>query len=210
MAYPPTTLGKWRTACDLAVGLSAVAHASRDPVGLVIVTGGGMRQLPPRTRRGIVGEVARALDGTAPNGSAGVAAALTGVRSRTRIAIISDFLGDADELRRRAGEVAAAGGEVHAIHVVADEEIDPPSRSMLAIDPEDSTIARPFVADARAEYVQRFAAWREQLAASWRGEGLSYTLAMVSDAPSRVVRRVASAALGAGRVAATQARSEAR
>jgi uncharacterized protein (DUF58 family) len=210
MAYPPKTLGKWHTASDLAVGLSAVAHASRDPVGLVIVNGAGMRQLPPRTRRGIVGEIARALDATAPNGGAAMASALAGVRPRTRIAIISDFLGDADELRRRAGEVAAAGGEVHAVHVVADEEIDPPSRSMLAVDPEDSTVARPFVAEARAEYVQRFASWREQLAASWRGEGLSYTMALVSEAPSRVIRRVASVALGAGRASATQARSEAR
>ena len=210
MAYPLKTLGKWQTASDLAVGLSAVAHASRDPVGLVIVSGTGVRQLPPRTRRGIVGEIARALDATTPSGSAGVAAALVGVRPRTRIAIISDFLGDADELRRRAGEVAAAGGEVHAIHVVADEEIDPPSRSMLAVDPEDSAVARPFVAEARAEYMQRFASWREQLAASWRGERLSYTIALVSDAPSRVIRRVASVALGAGRAATAQVRSESR
>ena len=123
---------------------------------------------------------------------------------------MSDFLGDADDIRRRAGEVAAAGGEVHAIHIVADEELDPPARSMLAVDPEDSSVARPFVAEARVEYVQRFTAWREQLAASWRGEGLSYTIATVSEAPSRVVRRVASVALGAGRAAALQARSEAR
>ena len=53
---------------------------------------------------------------------------------------------------------------------------------------------RNIVAEARAEYVQRFASWREQLAASWRGEGLSYTMAVVSEAPSRVVRRVASVA----------------
>ena len=210
MAYPPKTLGKWQTACDLAVGLAAVAHSSRDPVGLVIATSSGMRQLSPRTRRGIVGEIARALDAAAPGGSAAVANALAGMRPRTRIAIVSDFLGDADDIRRRAGEVAAAGGEVHAIHVVADEELDPPSRSMLAVDPEDSNIARPFVAEARVEYAQRFAAWREQLAASWRGEGLSYTVAVVSEAPSRVVRRVASVALGAGRASAMQARSEAR
>jgi len=210
MAFPPRTVAKWRSACDLAIGLAAVAHASRDPVGVVIVAGRGMRQLPPRTRRGIVGEIARALDATTAEGSASLAAALTGVRPRTRIAIVSDFLGDADEVRRRAGEVAAAGGEVHAIHVVADAELDPPSRSMLAVDPEDPTIARPLVADARAVYLARFGEWRAQLAAAWRGEGLSYTMATVSEPSSRVVRRVASAALGAGRDAALLARSEAR
>ena len=210
MAYPPRSLGKWRTACDLAIGLAAVAHASRDPVGLVIVGGRGMRQLSARTRRGIVGEIARALDDITPEGTAAVAAALAGVRPRSRIAIVSDFLGDADDVRRRAGEVAAAGGEVHAIHVVADEELDPPSRSMLAVDPEDPSVARPLVGDVRAAYVERFAAWRAELAAAWRGEGLSYTMATVSEPASRVVRRVTSAALGAGRDAALHARSEAR
>jgi len=209
MAYPPKSLGKWRAACDIAIGLAAVAHASRDPVGLVIVSGAGMQQLPPRTRRGIVGEIARALDATAPIGSADVAPALTGLRARNRIAIVSDFLGDADEIRRRAGEVAAAGGEVHGIHVVADEEIEPSSQSMLAIDPEDRTIARPFVGESRAVYLERFAAWRRDLAAAWRGEGLSYTLATASEPASRVVRRVAGVALGVGR-ASLEARSEAR
>jgi uncharacterized protein (DUF58 family) len=210
MAFPSTTLDKWKSACDLAIGLAAVAHASRDPVGLAIVGGGGMRQLPPRTRRGIVGEIARALDAVTPEGSAAISAALAHTRSRTRIVVISDFLGDADDIRRRAGEVAAAGGEVHAIHVVADEELHPPTRSMLVIDPEDASIARPFVADARAAYLERFGAWRAQLAGAWRGEGLTYTMAPTGEPASRVVRRVAGGALGAGRGGALQARTEAR
>ena len=206
MAYPPRSLGKWRAACDLAIGLAAVAHASRDPVGLIIVAGTGVRQLPARTRRGIVGEISRALDAVTPDGSVPVAQALAGIRPRTRVAIVSDFLGDADDIRRWAGEIAAARGEVHAVHIVADEELDPPGRSMLAVDPEDATIARPIVPDVRGEYVERFAAWRADLAAAWRGEGLSYTMARVSDPVSRVVRRVASGALGAGRDAALHAR----
>ena len=210
MAFPARTLAKWRRACDIAIGLAAVAHASRDPVGVVIVGGDGMRQLPPRTRRGIVGEIARALDGIVPKGSAPIAAALSGTRTRNRVAIVSDFLGDAEELRRRAGEVAAAGGEVHAVHVVADEELEPPAQSMLAVDPEDASISRPFVAESRAAYRERFAAWRNELAAAWRGEGLSYTLAVGSEPTSRVVRRVAGVALGGARGGSLDARNEAR
>ena len=210
MAFPERSLGKWRMACDLAIGLAAVAHASRDPVGLVVVSGNGVQQLPPRTRRGIVGELARALNVGVPVGNSPIAPVLSGMRSRIRIAIVSDFLGDAEEVRRRAGEVAAAGGEVHAIHVVAEEEIDPPARSMLAVDPEDATISRPFVAESRAAYLERFAAWRTELAASWRGEGLSYTLARVAEPASRVVRRVAGVALGTSRAVTPEMRSEGR
>lgn len=210
MAYPERSLGKWRAACDVAVGLAAVAHTSRDPVGLVIVSGDGMRQMPPRTRRGIVGELARALDDVAPHGSLPLAPAMRGIRSRIRVAIVSDFLGDADDVRRRAGEVAAAGGEVHAIHIVAEEELDPPARSILAVDPEDASLARPLVAESRAAYLAQFAAWRTELAASWRGEGLSYTLARVSEPASRVVRRVAAAALGTGQAVTPDVRREIR
>ena len=210
MAFPPRSLAKWKAACDVAIGLAAVAHASRDPVGLVIVTDNGMQQLPPRTRRGIVGEVARALDAVVPAGSAPIAPALRGMRSRVRIAIVTDFLGDADDVRRRAGEVAAGGGEVHAIHVVAAEELDPPVRAVLAVDPEDASIARPFVAQSRAAYLERFAAWRDELAASWRAEGLSYILAVASEPASRAVRRVAGEALGMRRAGPVDARGEAR
>lgn len=209
MAFPVSTLGKWRLACDIAVGLAAVAHASRDPVGLVIVRGGELRQIPARTRRGIVGEIAAALDATVPDGQAPIAPCLARLRSRLRAVIVSDFLGDADDVRGRVGEIAAAGGEVHAIHVVADEELDPPMRSVLAVDPEDEAVARPFLADSRAAYLERFAEWRSQLAAGWRSEGLSYTLAATSEPASRVVRRVAGVALGA-RAVPSSVREEAR
>lgn len=211
MAFPPRTLAKWRTACDVSIGLAAVAHASRDPVGVVIVGGNGTRQLPPRTRRGIVGEIARALDDATPEGKAAIALAMSALRSRMRVAIVSDFLGDADDVRRRAGEIVAAGGEVHAVHVVADEELDPPARSILAVDPEDATISRPLVAESHAAYVERFGAWRAEIASAWRAEGLSYTLATTLDPASRIVRRVAGSALGAGRSSEPRdARREAR
>jgi len=210
MAFPERSLAKWRAACDIAIGLAAVAHTSRDPVGMVVVSASGMRQLPSRTRRGIVGELARALDDIAPGGTLPIAPAMSGMQVRIRVAVISDFLGDAADVRRRAGEIAAAGGEVHAVHVVADAELDPPRRSVLAVDPEDASLARPFFAESRAAYLERFAAWRSELSASWRGEGLSYTLARVSEPAEWVVRRVAGAALGTGRAVPPDARSEVR
>lgn len=210
MAFPEDSLAKWRAACDIAIGLAAIGHTSRDPVGMVVVSASGMRQLPPRTRRGVIGELARALDDTVPGGTLPIAPAMSGMHVRIRVAVISDFLGDATHLRRRAGEIAAAGGEVHAVHVVADEELDPPRRSVLAVDPEDASLARPLFAESRAAYLERFATWRNELAASWRAEGLSYTMGRASEPASRVVRRVAGAAFGTGRAMAAGARSEAR
>src|SRR5688500_19112907 len=49
MAFPPDSLRKWRLACDVAVGLAAIAHTARDPVGLLLVNSDGVRNLPPIT-----------------------------------------------------------------------------------------------------------------------------------------------------------------
>lgn len=197
MAFPVDTQGKWRMACALAVGLAAVAHAGADPVGLVVAGGDSPRHLPPRARRGAVGELARTLDGVVPAGSGKLAGALRTLPPRTRLAIISDFLGDADDVRRVAGEIAAAGGEVHAIHVVAREELEPPMTAMLAQDPEDVTLRRALGVDAREEYQARFAAWRSALQASWRGAALSCTEVVTDASPALAVRRIVQRVVGA-------------
>src|SRR4051795_11963883 len=62
MAFPIATREKWRRAQEIAVGLAAVIHADGDPVGIAVADDiGGMRVVPPRTRRGVVGEIARVV-----------------------------------------------------------------------------------------------------------------------------------------------------
>jgi uncharacterized protein (DUF58 family) len=190
MAFPTATLAKWHTARRLAVGLAAVAHADGDPVGLVVPAAGGVRRLPPRTRRGVVAEVARTLDGVEPGGSASVGAALGGGPAHARVAVVSDFLGDEEGILRGARQWLAAGGEAHAVHVVAREELEPAELGILATDPEDASVRRPLVEASRAEYVAAFAAWRERLARLWRDAGGSYTMVVTDEPVERAVRRV--------------------
>src|SRR5919199_3913555 len=73
MAFPVDTLGKWVQACQLAVGLLAVAHAAGDPVGILVPTPRGMRHLAPRTRRGVLAEVTRLLAEIEPGGNPALA-----------------------------------------------------------------------------------------------------------------------------------------
>src|SRR5581483_3445053 len=126
MAYPPDTLAKWELAASVALGLCAVAHGDGDPVGIAVVGGAEVRVLPPRTRRGTVANVLRTLLETTPSGSAALAPVLSVLRSSRRIAIVSDFLGDAEALLTRSKELVASGREIVAVHVVASEELDPP------------------------------------------------------------------------------------
>lgn len=181
---------KWRTAHDVAVGLAAVAHAAGDPVGLAA---GGDRWLPPRARRGVLTEIDRALDAVAPAGATPLAPLVTHVAATmrgARLVIVSDFLGDADATLRAATTHRAQGGEVYAVHVVDDAELDPPRGALMAVDPEDGEVRRPLDAVSRAAYLEAFAAWRGETARAWRDAGASYAAVTTSEAPARAIRRI--------------------
>jgi uncharacterized protein (DUF58 family) len=190
MAYRSGPNAKWEQACRLAVGLVAVAHASGDPVGILVPSAEGLRFLAPRTRRGVVAEAARLLAGIAPAGNEPLAPAFAHVRPGFRIAIVSDFLGDADALLRASHERIIAGGEVDAVHVVAREELDPPAAAAMATDPELPEIKRALVETTREGYIAAFAAWRLELARGWRDAGAGFTEVVTDEGAESAVLRV--------------------
>jgi uncharacterized protein (DUF58 family) len=189
MAFPAGTLAKWNAAAAIALGLAAVAHGDSDPVGIAIA-GPVPRVLPPRTRRGTLSDILRALLDTAPGGSSPLAPLLASARAGRRVAIISDFLGDGDALQSVAREMVAGGAEVFAVHVIAPEELEPGDAARVVTDPENPALRRPLGAAELVVYRENFARWRGALAESWRGAGASYHQVTTDDPPDRVVRRV--------------------
>jgi uncharacterized protein (DUF58 family) len=190
MAFPTGTMAKWLQARRVAVGLAAIAHADGDPVGAIVAAGAETRVLSPRSRRGVVAEVARTLDATQPRGSARLSDALRGVARGGRLAIVSDFLEEGAELLRAASALVASDREVHAIHIVAGEELAPRARDVLATDPEDDAIARPLVEESYAAYIAAFSAWREETAAAWRAAGALFSTVAAEEPAAHAVRRV--------------------
>jgi uncharacterized protein (DUF58 family) len=191
MAFPIVTREKWRRAQEIAVALAAVVHADGDPVGVAVADDRGqVRIVPPRSRRGVIGEIARVVDGSDPNGAGALAPTVQTLRSR-RIAIITDLLGDAAELLAVARVHIVGGGEVHLVHIVAREEIDPPRRTMLAADPEHPSMQRFLVESTRPDYDAAFGRWRADMARQWRAAGASYTEVIADEEASHAVRRIA-------------------
>jgi uncharacterized protein (DUF58 family) len=190
LAFPEDSLEKWVQACRLAVGLAAVARGEGDPVGLVVATGSGFVRLPPRARHGVIGEITRGVDAITPEGSTGLSAALQGVRASWRIAIISDFLGDENALRTRAATLVVEGVEVFAIHVVAEEELEPPLAPRFATDPEDPQVHRILHAGTGPEYIAAFGAWRSSLATRWRAAGAEYSVVRTGEDAASAIRRI--------------------
>ena len=192
MAFPVESLGKWHLAARLAVGLAAVARNSADPVGLVIAKEGENIQLPPRTRQSVIYEMVRAVEELRPSGDPPLSPAMdAATRVSGRIVIVSDFLGDEHDLLANVSRAVVAGKEVHALHVIAPEEIDPPKETLLVSDPEAPDVRRPLHGDARDRYLEAFGAWRERIAHDWSEAGVSYSIAIVGEEePDHLIRRV--------------------
>jgi len=199
MAFPARTHAKWKLAAQLGVGLGAVARNSGDPVGMVIARATDPIILPPRTRRSVVHEIIRAVSETRPGGATPLTPSLsTAAQTGGRLVIVSDFLGDAEELLAVAGHWVVAGREVHAVHVVAREELDPPRENAMVCDPELDEIRRPMVGDTREQYLASFATWREKVAHDWSDAGISYALAVPGEETAdHLIRRIVAMHSGA-------------
>lgn len=195
MAFPEKSLDKWELARQIALGLGAVANGDGDPVGLVISHGNSFSEMGLRGRRGVVREMLRLLRETAPGGAAPLAPAVgVAARRSSRMVVITDFLGDADALLAMMRPFLAAGREVYAIHIVADEELNPSLQTALVADPESPDLRRPFTGDLRDLYEARFTAWRGELATAWRIAGAHYAMAVTNREPvNRLIRRIVAA-----------------
>lgn len=202
MAWPPPRQDKWQRACAVVIALASIAVAAGDPVGLCVAGADGVTRLAPRARRGAIRELAIALGTLAPSGAPPVTLAIALVPPRSRAVIVGDFLGDEGEARRAIRSLVAAGSDVHAVHVVAREELAPPARAARAVDPELPTLARPFDEETRAGYDANFRAWRDQTAHEWRRIGALWTEVSTDEPAERSVRRIVGTASGAASSAA--------
>lgn len=188
MAFPEGEPNKWTQARRLAVGLAAVAHGGGDPVGVAIASGSGLRRLEPRTRAGVVADIARTLDAVTPIGAPSLADAVT--HAAPRIAVITDCLGDFDAMRRALARHIARGGEAWVVHVASRAEIQPGDEAMLATDPEDATQQRPLFAATRDGYREAFAAFRAEVARALRADGVQYVEVQDDEPSDAAVRRI--------------------
>lgn len=202
MAFPDGDASKWSAARELAVALASVAHSGGDPVGLV-VSGNARATIPPRTRRGIVGDVMQTLLRVSVEGSAPLSGSIANAaRSAARIAILSDFLGDLDETLQLARELSAAGRDVYALHVIASEESDPPAGMTVVTDPEVEHVERSLNGETRAAYLRAFNDWRASVASKWLASGAAYHAIIIGkEPPSHTVRRIVRGELTASRSA---------
>lgn len=188
---------KWDRARELVVGLAAVALGTSDPAG-VLVAGTPRAARPLRARAGTVADIARAIDDLTPTGAPQIAPLLKGIRTVSRLVLVTDLLGDEPALRQIAGELVVRGADVTVAHVIARGELEPPPDAVLAVDPESPEQRGTLSRETRVEYVRAFETWRRETARAWRAIG-ARLVEVVDDEPiERAIRRVVALATPGG------------
>jgi uncharacterized protein (DUF58 family) len=192
MAFPVATNGKWKLAAQLGVGLAAVARNSGDPVGLVIAATESAKLIAPRMRRTVLNEIIRTVAAARPRGGDPLAPSLSiAAQSAGRLVIVTDFLGDAAEILTTAGRLVAAGREVHAVHVIAREEIEPRRDAAMVADPEAPGVRRALIEETRDAYVAAYGEWRDRIAHDFTDAGVVYSTAVFgAETPEHLIRRL--------------------
>lgn len=190
MRFPLNGYGKWEHACAIAIGLTAIAINDGDAVGVTVTAAAGDRALPPRRRRDALNDVAQLFDSVHPVGSPSLAESVKRVASSPRLVVITDFLGDAEQSVPSLRIAAAAGAEIFAVHVTAEEEINPQTRPFVASDPEQPDLQRALSPENRAGYDAAFAAWRERIAGELHGMSARYTFTSTAEPVRDTVRRI--------------------
>ena len=200
MAFPTETNAKWRLAAQIGVGLAAVARNSGDPIGFVVAGREEPLMIAPRMRLSVLHEIMRGVGSTPPDGSAALAPSVSvAAQSAGRLVVISDLLGDAEDMLAAASRWVVAGHDVLVVHVIAREEIDPPHSSVTVSDPEAANIRRALTRETREAYIRAFGSWRERIAHDFSDAGAGYATVIVGDeTPEHLIRRItAPRSLGA-------------
>jgi hypothetical protein len=110
--------------------------------------------------------------------------------------VVTDLLGDAGALLAAARLRVAGGGEVTVVHLLATEELDPPSDGLLAVDPEQPALRRTLDRTTRGAYERALSAWLEETADAFRAAGVWYVRADTAEPAAHLVRRIALEAGG--------------
>jgi uncharacterized protein (DUF58 family) len=183
--------GKLDQAVRMAAAIGFVALLRRDTV--VVQT---MPQLaPPRRFRGRhatqpLFEMLASLEAAGPTDLAAAATSALGQRTPAGVTVvISDLL--SATWSPAIDRLAAGGGELTMLHVLAADELRPDLRGDLEIvDVETgATVPASLSPAARRDYEQHVTAWLAATSEQCRRRGATYVRVMAEDAPEDVLLR---------------------
>ena len=80
---------------------------------------------------------------------------------------------------------------MHALHVIAQEEIDPSAAAAMVSDPEAPALRRALTTDTRDVYLAAYGDWRDRIAHEFAEAGVAYATAIVGEETTEhLIRRI--------------------
>jgi uncharacterized protein (DUF58 family) len=180
MGYAGRTVSKFEHARRLAATLAYLMIRQRDAVGLVTCEANPRGLIPPRSAPGHVSVLCQALEQTAPGGGvplSGVLHTLAGrARRRGLVVVLSDGFEGLETLAPALRHLRYRRHEVLFFHTLAPEEEEFSFRRPARFRDLESPgrLIRADPATLRATYLDRFRAFRRELAESIRAMGADY------------------------------------
>jgi uncharacterized protein (DUF58 family) len=190
------TPSKLEVAARLAAALAWVALSALDRVRVRAVRADAATpaaSAPVRGRAGAL-RIAEFLSRLEPAGGTALASGLARLARGGRpgiTVVISDFL-DPDGAEAGLSALAARGDQVHAVHVLADEELAPALRGDLELVDSETGARREVSLSPRmlARYGELVDAFRADLAAACRKRGAGYVAVRTGEPVEDVVLRL--------------------
>ncbi len=193
MAYPATSLSKFRYASIVAAALAYLASEQGNAVGLMTMTDGEMQYLPARSGRVHLRALLARIDNLRPAGrwkpAAVIGRAAELLQRRGLMMVLSDFYDDETGTQRELRHVAQRGHDVAMLQVVAREERELPFKDQVQLQDLESGERRLMEpATASAAYRTAHTQFLERCRSFAQHEGIDYGLLDTGESPERSLR----------------------
>jgi uncharacterized protein (DUF58 family) len=186
MIYGSGALSKYEYGCTIAACLAYLLLKQQDSVGCAIFDNAVRTSIPPKTRRNHIHAIVEALSVTNPQDDTNFSSILRRVSEkvqyRSMIILVSDLLGDRDQIMSGIRLVKQRGHDLLVFHVMDDDELDFPFSGPTRF--EGLELTEALNCNPRALREGYLAALQEHLDFIRRGcaqQGVDYKLIRTSD-----------------------------
>jgi uncharacterized protein (DUF58 family) len=193
MNYGSNGVTKYQYACHLAAALGYVTVKSRDSVGLFLHSDKTDVRLDARNSFQHLNNLLKKLQAKVPSGTSGIADALHeiagSIRRRALIVVISDLLGDEDEINVALAHLRKQLHDVIVLQVLDPVEVDLTLKSACELtDLETDERMAVYPRGIAAEYRKVFGEFLEQYRKSCAGLHIDYRLTRTDQSVESFVR----------------------
>lgn len=196
MQFPDPGAGvvtKFRYACILTAALAYVASDQRNAVGLIAMSGEGMRYLPARGGTQHLRTLIATIDRLTPQGGWDPARAMERaaqlMRRRGIVIVVSDLYDDEAETARALRRLTRHGHDVSVLQVLSPDERELTVRGQVEfVDTETGARRLTDAASIAPQYATDVAAFVERCRSEASRAGIDHALITTNQEPARALR----------------------